>query len=191
MRVSRLKRSGVPLLALAEAVALRGGAVESPIQHVLLQMPLLVLAGVLLGWDLRVRRELALPLLFAALTVFLFWMLPRNVDWALTPAGELAKYILLPLLLGLPLRLSWPWLGPILRGFLKANVLSMLGVLGFLYTHAPVRICNSYLVSAQRDLGVAFLYLAAALACLWAIPVLFGHPRRQPLCNTGCAKCGA
>ncbi|AUQ59320.1 hypothetical protein [Phaeobacter inhibens] len=179
------------LLALAEAVALREAAVSSPIQHVLVQMPLLVLAGAVAGWQLSVPRHWAVPLLLTALTALLFWMLPLNVDWALMPAGELVKYASLPLLLGLPLRLSWPWLGPILRGFIKANALSMLGVLGFLYTHAPVRICNSYLVSAQQDLGFAFLYLAAALACLWAIPVLFGHPRWLPLSTDGYTKCGA
>ncbi|WP_291729743.1 hypothetical protein [Leisingera sp. F5] len=186
-----MKMIALALLATAEAVALQGAAAGSPIQHVLVQMPLLVLAGFLLGWDLHCRRDWAGPLLLTALTVFLFWMLPRNVDWALTPAGELAKYLSLPLLLGVPLRLSWPWLGPVLRGFLKANALSMLGVLGFLYTHAPVRICNSYLVSAQQDLGFAFLYLAAGLACLWAVPVLFGHPRCLPFGSAGCAKCGA
>ncbi|OBY24426.1 hypothetical protein [Leisingera sp. JC1] len=178
------------LLAMAEAVALREAAAASPVQHVLVQMPLLVLAGVLLGWNLRVRRDWAVPLLLTALTAFLFWMLPRSVDWALTPAGEAAKNLSLPLLLGVPLRLSWPWLGPVLRGFLKANALSMLGVLGFLYTHAPVRICNSYLVSAQQELGFAFLYLAAALACLWAIPVLFGHPKCGSFGTAGCSRCG-
>ncbi|WP_027257610.1 hypothetical protein [Leisingera aquimarina] len=186
-----MKMIALALLAMAEAVALRGAGAGSPIQHMLVQMPLLVLAGVQLVWDLRERREWAVPLLLTALTVFLFWMLPRNVDWALTPAGEAAKYLGLPLLLGLPLRLSWPWLDPILRGFLKANALSMLGVLGFLYTHAPVRICNSYLVSAQQDLGFSFLYLAAALACLWAFPLLFGQLRSMPVGTAGCTKCGA
>jgi len=188
MRVPCLKMPGLAVLALAEAVALRSAAIESPVQHVLVQMPLLVLAGAAAAWNLQVRRSRALPLLLMALTAFLFWMLPRYVDWALAPVGEAAKYLSLPLLLGAPLRLSWPWLGPILRGFLKANALSMLGVLGFLYTHAPVRICNSYLVSAQQDLGFAFLYLAAALACLWAIPVLFGHPRCLPFGTAGCTK---
>lgn len=185
-----MKMITLALLAVAEAVALRDAAAASPIQHVLVQMPLLVLAGVLPAWDLCVRRKWAVPLLLTALTAFLFWMLPRNVDWALTPAGEAAKFLSLPLLLGVPLRLSWHWLGPVLRGFLKANALSMLGVLGFLYTHAPVRICNSYLVSAQQELGFAFLYLAAALACLWAIPVLFGHPGYRPFGPAGCSRCG-
>lgn len=185
-----MKKLGLAVLAVAEAIALRDLAAASPIQHVLVQMPLLVLAGVLGAYDLRLRQDWALPLLLLALTVFLFWMLPRNVDWALSPQGELTKYITLPLLLGLPLRLSWPCLGPILRGFIKANALSMLGVLGFLYTHAPIRICNSYLVSAQQDLGFAFLYLAAALACLWAFPVLFGTPRWVQFCAASCRRCG-
>ncbi|WP_264212322.1 hypothetical protein [Leisingera thetidis] len=179
------------LLALVEAIALREAAVASPVQHVLLQMPLLVLAGMVAAWSLTGRRAWAVPLLLTALTAFLFWMLPRNVDWALSPAGELAKYLSLPLLLGVPLRLSWPWLGPVLRGFLKANALSMLGVLGFLYIHAPVRLCNSYLVSAQQDLGFAFLYLGAALACLWAAPLLFGDLRRVLPPPPGRIGCGA
>ncbi|WP_170347424.1 hypothetical protein [Ruegeria atlantica] len=185
-----MKLLGLALLAAAEAVALRYAVVESPIRHVLVQMPLLVLAGVLLVWNRQIRQDLAVPLLLVALTVFLFWMLPRNVDWALTSTGEVAKYLSLPLLLGVPLRLSWPWLGPVLRGFLKANALSMLGVLGFLYTHAPIRICNSYLVSAQQDLGMAFLYLAAGLACLWAIPILFGNSCGHRSNSTGYASCG-
>lgn len=186
-----MKELGLALLAIAEAIALRDAAAESPVQHVLVQMPLLVLAGGVGAGGLAIKREWAKPLLLVALTVFLFWMLPRNVDWALTPAGELAKYITLPLMLGGPLRLFWPKIGPILRGFLKANALSMLGVLGFLYTHAPIRICNSYLVSAQQDLGFAFLYLAAALACIWALPILFGPPRWLRLCSDDCKTSGA
>ncbi|AAV97316.1 membrane protein, putative (plasmid) [Ruegeria pomeroyi DSS-3] len=165
--------------AFFTALALRWGAAESPIQHVLIQMPLLVLAGALLAWNLKARRDWALPLFILALSVFLFWMLPRSVDWALTRAGEVAKLVSLPLLLGVPLRLSWPWLGPVLRGFLQANALSMLGVLGFLYIHAPIRICNSYLVSDQQDLGVGFLIAAAGLTCLWVCPVLFGQAEQD------------
>lgn len=169
----------ISVLALLLALALRSGAEQSPVQHVLMQMPLLVLAGALLSPTPAVLWDWALPVFLVALTVGLFWMLPRNVDWALTGAGEFAKFISLPLLLGLPLRMSWPALGPMLRGFVQANVLSMLGVLGFLYIHAPIRICNSYLISAQQDLGVAFLVVAAGLTCLWAFPVLFGSPRRR------------
>ncbi|MFY0681646.1 MAG: hypothetical protein JXR13_13820 [Thalassovita sp.] len=185
-----MKAYHLTILAMAEAIALRFAVVESPIQHVLVQMPLLVLAGVLLVRKTQIQQRWATPLLLVALTVFGFWMLPRNVDWALTPMGEVAKYLSLPAMLGVPLRLSWPWLGPVLRGFLKANALSMLGVLGFLYIHAPVRICNSYLVSAQQDLGVAFLYLAAGLACLWAVPILFGNLRGPNWAAASCAKCG-
>lgn len=164
------------LLALAEAVALRSAVAGDPVLHVLLQMPLLALAGVLAVWSLPPLRTHAVPMFLVALTCGLFWMLPRNVDWALTPWGELAKYVTLPLLLGAPLRLSWPRLGPLLRGFVQANLLSMLGLLGFLYIHAPIRICNAYLVTAQQDLGFAFLYVAGGLTCLWTAPLFFDFP---------------
>ena len=167
----RILAAGVLFLL---ALTLRWAVDESPIQHVLIQMPLLVLAGVALAWNLKVGRHRALPLFILAFSVFLFWMQPRSVDWALTGTGEVAKFVTLPLLLGVPLRLSWPLLGPLLRGFLQANALSMLGVLGFLYIHAPIRICNSYLVSDQQNLGVGFLITPAGLTCLWGFPVLFG-----------------
>jgi hypothetical protein len=56
----------------------------------------------------------------------------------------------------------------------------MLGVLAFLYIHAPVRICNSYLVADQERLGFAFLMTAIGLAIAWAIP-LFTPPPRESL----------
>jgi hypothetical protein len=47
----------------------------------------------------------------------------------------------------------------------------MLGILAFLYTHAPTRLCNVYLLDDQRLLGERFLYLALALAVIWALPL--------------------
>lgn len=179
-----MKMFALALLSLTEAVALRDAVAEDPVLHVLLQMPLLALAGVLAVWSLPPIRSHAVSLFLVALTCGLFWMLPRNVDWALTPVGEVAKYVTLPLLLGAPLRLSWPRLVPLLRGFVQANLLSMLGLLGFLYIHAPIRICNAYLVTAQQDLGFAFLYVAGGLACLWTVPLFFdfsGEETSRPL----------
>ncbi len=90
---------------------------------------------------------------------------------------ELAKFFSIPLLIGIPLAVFWEHAHPIVRGFLKANALSMLGVLAFLYIHAPIRICNNYLVSDQERLGWGFLFMAFALALIWVVPLFVGrHP---------------
>ncbi|HEY9723271.1 MAG TPA: hypothetical protein V6D47_14775, partial [Oscillatoriaceae cyanobacterium] len=110
--------------------------------HMTLQMPLLVLSGYWLGRALEPRCPRWLRdanaggvagTLLAAFTLSL-WMLPRWLDGALDSGWiELAKFVTLPLLAGLPLALSWRRLAPVLRGFLQLNVLSMLGFMGWLY----------------------------------------------------------
>ena len=145
-----------------------------PLLHVLLQLPLLGVSGWLAFRQVRAKPGYALPLLFVVLTTLAYWMLPRSIDLALADwRVDLLKLASLPLLVGAPLAMAWPGLHPILRGLLKAQTISMLGVLGFLYTHAPVRICNAYLVSDQERLGQGFLAAALLLAVCWSFPVVF------------------
>lgn len=160
---------------LAACWLLRGPLERDPVTHVLVQLPLLGSAGVLAASALpvpRPRGPWANALVLAALAAILFWMLPRWIDAALAaPFWEAAKFASLPVLAGAPLALGWGGAHPFLRGAVKANALSMLGVLAFLYTHAPIRICNSYLVADQERLGVGFLAAAFGLALAWALPL--------------------
>ncbi|WP_350333659.1 hypothetical protein [Coralliovum pocilloporae] len=178
-------RLPLALLMLIAALWLIPHAERDPVIHVLVQIPLLVGIGVAGAWGFQNSRD-RYSLLIVALFTLAFWMLPRSIDAAL---GSLwvdgAKFITLPLLAGVPFTLCWSSLTPMLRGFLKANALSMLGVLGFLYIHAPVRICNSYLVSDQERLGYGFLYLAAGLIILWGWPLLFGALPAERLIKRG------
>ena len=146
-------------------------AASDPVIHVLLQMPLLALAGAALPLRSQaISAHWAGPLFVLTLTTALIWMLPRSVDAALTGwPGHIAKFLTIPLLLGLPLRLSWPRMGLILRGFIKAQSVSMLLLLAFVYTHAPLRICNSYLVDDQQRLGIGFAFVAIGLALIWIV----------------------
>lgn len=147
-----------------------------PVMHVLVQFPLLAAAGYLLAVGYRVPRNAVGPLLVMALTTGAIWMLPRSVDAALGHTGwHVAKFVTLPLMFGVPLALGWPATGPVLRGFLKAQIVSMLLFLGFLYTHAPVRICNSYLIDDQYRLGIGFVWAALALAGWWILPAFTGR----------------
>jgi hypothetical protein len=151
--------------------------------HMTVLLPGLALAGYFCGLALgallaRVNRSWnagGIPGLVAALLTAAFWMLPRALDESLrNPSMELAKLISMPLLVGALLAISWPALGPIWRGVLKAQLISMLAALGWLYSAAPVRLCTSYLQSDQQQLGRALCMLAGALALAWALPWFFG-----------------
>ena len=161
---------------------------RDPVTHVLLQLPLLALAGALIAKTLLEDKDwLQSPWLKGGLAPVLiaifaiaFWMLPRSIDGALVnPSMEIAKFITVPLLIGAPLAIGWPRAHPLLRGFLKAEAVSMLAVMAFLYTHAPIRICNAYLVSDQERLGHGFLLAAILCAGLWTWPI-FWDQRAHP-----------
>jgi len=156
------------------------------VTHMLVQIPLLAAAGALLAlyFGPRVRRRLEAigadgwPGMLVVWFASSYWMLPRALDAALTsPAVELAKFCSLPLLVGLPLALSWPRLGAVGRGFVLANAISMLGVIGWLYREAPVRLCNYYLIDQQVLLGNALLTLALLLGLACAVRAFTGPLR--------------
>jgi hypothetical protein len=145
--------------------------------HMLLQIPLLAFAGVGLALsipqDLKRRlatlNERGIPGVLLASLAWSYWMLPRALDSALVdPWMELAKFTMLPLLVGAPLALSLSALSFVGRGFVFANTLSMLAVLGWLYRESPVRLCNYYLVDQQVVTGnwLVFLTGLAGLICL-------------------------
>ena len=136
------------------------------VAHMLVQIPLLAIAGALgvaalpprleariAEWN---RRGVSGALL--AVIASSWWMVPRALDWALaSPVMEAAKFLTLPLLVGAPLALSWRNLGTIGRGFVLANVLPMWAVVGWAYIAAPVRVCNYYLVDQQVVAGVGLV----------------------------------
>jgi hypothetical protein len=144
--------------------------------HMLVQIPLLALAGGLVASAAaRGRRaELAgfnaggvaglLTGAFAAVV----WMLPRTLDAALSsPLVEAAKFATVPLLIGAPLGLSWPLLPPVARGFVWANLVSHAAVLGWLYSVSPIRLCTRYLFDQQATLGAALLVTAMVMLLGW------------------------
>jgi hypothetical protein len=62
---------------------------------------------------------------------------------------------------------------PLTRAVIKAQTVSILAVMAFLYTHAPMRLCNAYLAEDQYRLGIGFLALAFTAATAWIAPLLF------------------
>jgi hypothetical protein len=142
------------------------------VTHMVVQIPLLALAGGLLAADLPPRwreriaewNQLGIAGTLLALIASSWWMVPRALDEALaSPAMEIAKFVSLPLLVGAPLALSWRALGFIGRGFVLVNVLPMWAVVGWMYVVSPARLCNYYLVDQQVAAGTGLLLLAGLI----------------------------
>lgn len=156
--------------------AVRAALEETMIGHMLVQIPMLVAIGMLACRLLpgRWQRALlnaaggAIPCVLLAVFASSYWMLPRALDAALAnPLAEAAKFLSLPVLVGLPMALAWKQLSAIGRGLVLTNYSSMLAVLGWLYVAAPLRVCNNYLVDQQADAGWLMVKLAVLLFAGW------------------------
>ena len=165
----------VALLCLLAWPGLRHGLEASMTLHMLVQYPLLALAGYLLAAALPGRWPARLGLwnahgisgLFAAAVLLAILMIPRVLDLALVDGRiEILKCLAL-LACGAAVRLSWQAAGLLVQGFFLGNVLPMMAVVGNLYETSPVRVCNAYLLDDQARLGQMLVWIAAAIAAAW------------------------
>ena len=177
--------------ALAAIVATPVGEwmISTMLGHVLVQIPMVVAVGFVLGRRVEPRIHSALRavnaggipgILLVSFTIA-FWMIPRWLDGSLTSDMiAAAKYLSLVLLAGMPLAWSWSRLHPVARGVVKIEFLAMLFRLGWLYLISPDRFCNNYLLSDQVWLGRGMIVVAIALSITWVIPVFFGEFATEP-----------
>jgi hypothetical protein len=183
---------GVVTIALLALPSMRGLLEGMMIAHMLVQIPLLAVAGGLAVTALSPRQKARLASwneggvagILMAIIASSWWMVPRALDWALlSPRMETLKFVSLPLFVGAPAALSWPKLSGVARGFVIANVLPMWTVVGWLYMAAPVRVCNFYLTDQQVTAGVGLLAASSALAVVAGVATLLTHtrPREQRL----------
>jgi len=170
------------VLVMPPVAALLEGSMAG---HMLIQIPLLALAGGLAARGAAGGRRAVLagfnaggvPGLLVVMFAATVWMLPRMLDAALqSPLVEAAKFTTIPLLVGVPLSLSWPLLAPVARGFIWANLISHAAVLGWLYTAAPNRLCTRYLYDQQALVGAALFIVAMALLVGWGWFAIAGRP---------------
>jgi hypothetical protein len=184
--LSRHARIGTAMLYVLLATPVVREWMEATMTgHMLLQIPLLAAIGVVLCYLLpeRLQSSLlaaaggAIPCVLLATFASSYWMLPLALDGALTnPLEEAAKFLSLPVLVGLPLGLAWKRLEVIGRSFVWTNAISMLAVLGWLYIIAPVRVCNNYLVDQQESAGWWMVKLALLLFACWLGSFFVGDP---------------
>ncbi|MEO7071931.1 MAG: hypothetical protein ABI078_02520 [Rhodanobacter sp.] len=152
--------------------------------QMLLQLPLLVGVGYALAIALPAKalaraapwNRFGLTGLVLVSVVGALWMLPRALDASVTePLVGAAKYMSLPLLIGLPLALSWPHMNFIVRGVFLLEGIATCFRLGWLYLISPDRLCALYLLDDQRRLGQYLLVIGAALLLAVAGKLLWGR----------------
>jgi len=175
MTARRQALCGLVLLALLAMPALRHRMEAGMASHMLLQFPLLIVAGALLAaacpaaWRRGLERwnTLGIAGLVASAGVLGLSMVPRLLDLVLVDARvEIAKWLAL-LACGAALRLSWHAAGVVVQGFFLGNVLPMTGVVGILYQNAPQRVCNSYLLDEQLLVGQILVWSALGIGAGW------------------------
>jgi hypothetical protein len=157
---------------------------ESMTGQMLVQIPLLIAAGWLLARALPAWMKVAMERwnhggitgLVLATIVAAYWMLPRSLDAATTSALLTgAKYLSVPLLIGLPFAVSWPRMGFVVRGVFLAESIATGFRLGWIYLISPVRLCNNYALDDQRRLGLFMLAIGGGLLAWLAGKLLWGR----------------
>lgn len=156
--------------------------------HMLVQFPLLVMAGALAGAEVGrwhsvepgARHLEGLSAVLFGAFVLSFWMLPRWLDAAVLDWRiDVAKVISLALVVGLSWGWGWQQIGTLTRGFLAIHGISMLFALGILYRSTPVRLCNTYLLDQQSILGGGMLAIAAIATVSAALRLMAGNAMAQ------------
>jgi hypothetical protein len=167
--------AALALLGVLALPAARQTLEASMSAHMLLQYPLLALAGYWLAaalaprWLARLQRFNAHGItgLFASAMILAILMIPRVLDLALVDKRIALVKALALIFCGAALRLSWRPAGLLVQGFYLGNVLPMMAVVGSLYANAPQRVCNAYLLDDQARLGQLLIWLSAGIALTW------------------------
>ncbi|MEO8600092.1 MAG: hypothetical protein ABI656_09715 [bacterium] len=183
------------VLLLIAAATFRFTLERSMALHMLVQMPMLLGAGVACAFALScVRRKTqhtSNKLLrgiahlsryrfgkideygIVALTFFLllsaYWMIPKALDDVLvSPVTELLKFAGF-FLAGLILPGTWARANRVIQLFFLGNFAWMMAIIGMLYQDTTVRLCNAYLLDDQLIAGQGLVVLSIVIPTLWCL----------------------
>jgi uncharacterized membrane protein YqaE (UPF0057 family) len=169
------------LLALALSVPpLRVLIEQGMVWHMLVQMPLLVLAGACAAAAWVPRRErswnrFGLTGFMLAQCAVAYWMIPATVDRAVVlPSADAAKLVTL-WTAGLALGLGYRQAPAPVQLFFIGYALPMMAWLGLYLAHTDLRLCNAYSLQSQLRAGWGLVALAAALGVAWALDLRCGR----------------
>lgn len=181
-KCSNLKaRYGMVLFCVMIIPPITGFLESTMFLHMLVQLPLLIFSGWLMGKEILKKfssffdkwNANGVPGIIMVLCITTYWMLPRALDDALTVwYVELFKFISLPFLGGLLFRESWNKLQTIGKSFVYLNYLPMFGLMAWLYMDLPIQLCNNYLEYEQKSVGWGFLVLTMSMV-LYFVQLVF------------------
>ena len=170
--------------------ALRTWLESSMVSHLLIQYPIYIGLGFIIGWLARDRLCTSIWLklcnaggvsgLILCSFSLAFWMIPRWMDASINEENiAIIKALSLSLLVGFPLAISWHQLHGLVKAFAIIELISMLLRLGWIYRISPDRLCNNYLLNDQKNLGLFLLILGTALSLAWLVEVFFLDSRKS------------
>ncbi|HXE19713.1 MAG TPA: hypothetical protein VN629_08960 [Castellaniella sp.] len=180
------------VVALGLALGLRHALTALMSLHMLVQIPLLVLAGLFAeqawhrfhaGAASAVGRFAApsvrwswnahgLPGLLLVSLIGACWMIPKALDDALVDWRVAAfKYLGLPVC-GWVLRASLRESNVVVKLFFLGNFCWMSAIVGIEYMSEPIRLCNAYLQDDQDWSGRGLIALAIILPSCWLLAEL-------------------
>lgn len=168
MNVARL----VGTVVLAVAILAHTPLEARMVTHMLVQIPMLLLAGALFTLPRTPREHHWSPGLVAGAFVFVTgvvttWMIPRALDAAVEQWVVNAIKACTLVAAGALTVPAWRAASPLARTFVVGNSAWMTATFGLLYLDAPARLCTSYGRGEQQQVGIALVattILAVALA---------------------------
>lgn len=179
-----LPQAAVVLTLAASALSLPPLRVlieQSMVWHMLVQMPLLVLAGACAAAAWTPARELrwnrfGLTGFMLAQCIVAYWMIPAMVDRAVVmPSADAVKLATL-WIAGVALRLGYQQAPPAVQLFFIGYGLPMMAWLGLHLASTDLRLCNAYSLQSQWRAGWGLVGLAVALGVAWALDMYLGRP---------------
>ncbi len=177
--MTRLYPHIINTLALLVALALsippaRSLIEQSMFWHMMVQMPLLVLAGYRFSteWSKQWVRFNAYGLtsFMVVLVILTYWMLPVTIDRAITlPSVDIVKDASL-VLCGFCLKTSLALAPRTVQLFFIGYLLAMLVTLGMYFVTSEVRLCNAYSLESQMQTGYGLMGISVMLSgyCVYA-----------------------
>ena len=175
------------LICLGVALGLSGPLTALMSLHMLVQIPLLVLAGLFAerAWraghppraGARPRpawsyNEYGIPGLLLVSLVGAGWMIPKALDDALTDWRVAAFKYLGLLVCGWVLGASLRHSNVVIKLFFLGNFCWMSAIVGMIYLDQPIRLCNAYLQDDQDWSGRGLIALAIVLPSCWLLAEL-------------------
>jgi hypothetical protein len=177
-RFSGVFALGTSILAIAmSAPPLRALIEQSMTWHMVIQMPMLVLAGWLvmhakinstLSRWLEPWNRYGMTGFIVAQVIIAYWMLPLAIDKAVVQLdSDLLKLVTL-IVCGAMLRHSAERAPVVLQLFFVGYLVSMMSWLGLYFATTNLRLCNAYSLESQLVTGWGVVTMAVTLGFVWA-----------------------